>query len=118
MRVFHQWEGISLRQYDTAQDHEDERRARVEAQEAMKGRLARESKLFQGAKLWHICACGCQVWLLPGNETGRHLDADEVVQGLEQYRPTVAGGYNQIMLVHKPLGDVGGRAQPAIAAPC
>jgi hypothetical protein len=87
MRVFRQWEGLSLRQYDTAQDYEDERQARVEAQEAMKGRMARESKLFEGMKPWRICRCGCEVWLLPGNETGRHLEADEGAQGLEQYRP-------------------------------
>jgi hypothetical protein len=87
MRVFHQWEGISPRQYDTAHDHEDGRRARVEAHEAMNGRMAPESKLFEGMKTWRICRCGCGVWLLPGNETGQHLEADEVAQGLEQYRP-------------------------------
>jgi hypothetical protein len=85
MRVFRQWEGISLQQYYTAQDYEDERLERETAHEAMKGRLARESKLFVGMKPWRICEC-CGVWLLPGNETGRHLEADEVVQGLEQHR--------------------------------
>jgi hypothetical protein len=87
MRVFHQWEGVSLRQYYTAQDYEDQRQEREAAHEAMKGRLARESRLFVGMTPWRRCPCRCGVWLLPGNETGRHLEADEVVQGLEQYRP-------------------------------
>ena len=85
MRVFHQWEGISLRQYYTATDYEDERLEREAAHEAMKGRLARESRLFVGMKPWRVCNCGCNVWLLPGNERGRHLEAGEVVQGIEQY---------------------------------
>jgi hypothetical protein len=55
MRVYHQWEGISLRQYSTAQDYEEERQERAEAHEAMKGRMARESKLFEGMKPWRIC---------------------------------------------------------------
>lgn len=87
MRVFRQWEGISLRQYYTATDYEDGRLELAAAHEAMKGRLARESRLFVGMKPWRVCNCGCNVWLLPGNEQGRHLEADEVVQGLEQYLP-------------------------------
>jgi hypothetical protein len=95
MRVFHQWEGISLRQYYTATDYEDERLESEAAHEAMKGRMTRESKLFVGMKPWRICKCGCGVWLLLRNETGRHLEADEVVRGLEQYLPKDADDFMQ-----------------------